>query len=88
MSRRAAARKFAVSISFAVKLVQRWRRTGTLKPVRIGGTRAYALAPHDALVRSLIAEKPDITIDELHARLAGEGVRVGRSSIGRFLLAH
>jgi transposase len=87
MSRRAAARKFEVSISFAIKLMQRWRRAGTLRPVRIGGTKAYRLAPHGALVCALVAEKPDITIDELRGRLAGEGIRVGRSSIGRFLIA-
>jgi transposase len=87
MSRRAAAGKFDVSVSFAIKLLQRWQRAATLKPVRIGGTRAYVLAPHGELVRSLIAAKPDMTIDELRARLADAGIRVGRSSIGRFLIA-
>jgi transposase len=87
MSRRGAARKFEVSISFAIKLMQRWRRSGTLKPVWIGGTKDYVLAPHGALVRALVEAKPDITIDELRGRLAGEGIRVGRSSIGRFLIA-
>jgi hypothetical protein len=53
--------------------VQRWRRAGTLKPVRIGGDEDYVLAPHGALVRSLVAQKPDITIDELRGLLAGEG---------------
>jgi transposase len=87
MSRRAAARKFEVSVSFAVKLMQRWQRSGTLKPVRIGGTKPYVLARHAELVQSLVRAKPDMTIDELRARLLAEGVVVGRSSIGRFLLA-
>jgi transposase len=87
MSRRAAARQFDVSISFAVKLLLRWRRAGTLKPIRIGGTKPYALAAHCELVRSLVAAQPDITIDELRSRLAAEGIHVGRSSIGRFLIA-
>jgi hypothetical protein len=36
-SRRAAAAKFEVSISFVVKLMQRWHQRGTIQPDRIGG---------------------------------------------------
>ena len=31
--------------------------------------------------------QPDVTLDELQARLEGHGITVGRSSIGRFLNA-
>jgi transposase len=82
----AAARQFAVSVSCAIKLLQRWRRTGS---VAAGprGKRRYALADHEGLVRELVGLRPDMTIDELHAELGRQGVQVGRSSIGRFLLA-
>jgi transposase len=43
-SRRATAAKFEVSISFVVKLMQRWRRCGTVQPDRIGGAKRSALA--------------------------------------------
>ena len=38
LSRRAAARRFEVSGSFVVKLMQRWRRGGTAAPERYGGS--------------------------------------------------
>jgi transposase len=85
-SRSAAARQFGVSISCAIKLLQRWRRTGSVAP-EPRGRKPYALADDEALVRELVATRPDMTLDELHAELGQRGIRVGRSSIGRFLLA-
>jgi transposase len=86
-SRRKAAARYQVSISFVVKLMQRWRCTGSLVPGRSGGRRPHRLEEHGELVRRLIAERPDRTLEELAARLAIEGVQVGRSSIDRFLKA-
>jgi transposase len=85
-SRNAAARHFAVSASCVVKLVQRFRRTGTVAP-GARGRRPYALAEHEALVRELVAAQPDLTLDELQQELEQRGIRVGRSSVNRFLLA-
>jgi putative transposase len=82
----AAARQFGVSISCAIKLLQRWRRTGSVAP-EPRGKKPYALADDEALVRELVAAQPDMTLDELQAELGRGGVHVGRSSIGRFLLA-
>jgi hypothetical protein len=45
-SRRATAAKFEVSPSFVIKLMQRWRRHGTLRPERIGGRKRAKLAAH------------------------------------------
>jgi transposase len=86
-SRRAAADRFAVSESTAVKLVQQWQQTGSLEPGRMGGYRPFALAAHDRLVRELIAQAPDQTLDELRDRLAGRGVIVGRTSVHRYVSA-
>jgi len=86
-SRRATARQFAVSVSCVVKLVQRWRRSGTVAPGQMGGWKEYALAGHEARVRALVAARPDMTLDELREALAQEGIAVGRSSVGRFLRA-
>lgn len=86
-SRRAAADRFAVSESTAIKLVQRWEQTGSLEPEQMGGYRPFALAAHEALVRELIAEAPDQTLDELWARLAQRGVVVGRTSVHRYVSA-
>jgi len=43
-----AARRFAVSPSSAIKRVQRWRRTGSYAPGRIGGQKKRRLADHEA----------------------------------------
>jgi putative transposase len=87
LSRRAAAERFTVSESCAIKLVQRRERTGSVAPGRMGGTKRFALEPHAALVREVVTAQPDITLDELQARLAAEAITVGRSSIHRFLKA-
>ena len=45
---RAAARRFAVSPSAAIKLMQRVRATGSAAPARYGGYRRPLLEPHEA----------------------------------------
>jgi transposase len=87
LSRRAAAVKYEVSISFVVKLMQSWRRRGTVQPDRTGGWKRSTLAAHAARVRALVAAEPDLTRAELQSRLAAEGIVVSRSSVGRFLVA-
>jgi len=86
-SRRSVAFKYAVSISFVIKLVQRWRAAGTIAPLGTGGRKVHALEVHAALVDRLLASKRDITLDELRLGLMGEGVLVGRSWIDRYLKA-
>ena len=71
-SRRAAARMFGVSASCAVKLVRRWRETGSVKPSKIGGPRRCKLEPHGDWLLALVKEEPDITLAELRARLREE----------------
>jgi len=85
-SRRGAAEQFSVSESCAIKLVQRWRRTGSVAPGR-GRKKPFALADHEACVRALLSAQPDATLEELKAQLAGQGIVVGRSSVDRFLKA-
>jgi transposase len=86
LSRRAAAERFAVSESCAIKLLQRWTRTGSVEPAK-GGKKPFSLEPHEALVRELVTAQPDITLDELQVRLAAASITVGRTSIHRFLKA-
>ena len=61
LSRRAAARRFEVSVSFVIKLLQRWRRNGTVEPERYGGWKRAALAAHAERVHALVAAEPDLT---------------------------
>jgi transposase len=86
-SRRSVAKKYRVSVSFVIKLVQRWRRGGSVLPGQIGGQKSYALAGHAALVSGLVRARPDLTIDELRAELGERGIVACRSGVGRFLVA-
>jgi transposase len=86
-SRRATAAKYDVSPSFVIKLMQRWRRRGTVQPDRIGGRKRATLAAHAERVHALLAAEPDLTIAELRARLAAAGIAVSRSAVDRFLAA-
>ena len=66
---RAAARRFAVSPSAAIKLMQRVRTTGSAAPARFGGHRRPLLAPYEGELRGLIVATPDITLAELQTEL-------------------
>jgi transposase len=86
-SRNAAAQRFAVSASTAIKLMQRFQATGSLEPGQMGGRKDHALAGHETVVRALIGARPDMTLEELRDGLAEKGICVGRSSVDRFLKA-
>jgi len=85
MSRRAAARHYAVSESVAVKWLERVERDGSREPVGHGGHRASKLAPHRDFLEAARAGKPDITLQALCGRLLAErGVKADTSMMSRF----
>ena len=84
-SRHEAARIFAVSASCVIKLMQRFLATGHCRPEKFGGYKRPILAEHEEKVRSLLRARPDLTISELWQELTGAGIKVGRSSVGRFV---
>ena len=85
MSRAAAARKYEISPSCAIKIVQLWKATGSWEPKKIGGYRKPVLADHTSKVEKIIKEKADITLAEMQDRLAKAEIKVSQSSITRFL---
>jgi transposase len=87
LSRRATARRFEVSISFVIKLMQRWQRQGTVQPDQYGGWKRSALAIHAARVHALVAAEPDRTLAELRSRLAHAGIHTSPAALSRFLTA-
>jgi transposase len=85
MSRRAAARRFGVCESAAVKWLQRYRDTGNRTPIGTGGHRPSVLKPHRAFLEAALAEEPDLTLEALCRRLAAErGVKADTSMMSRF----
>ena len=75
-SRQGAARRFSGSASCVIKLVQRWGATGSVEPGQMGGWKAHSLAEHEAVVRTLIAKRWDLTLEELRDELAERGIFV------------
>src|ERR1700712_5405650 len=87
---RAAARRFGVAPSTAVRLAQRQARTGSLAPARqgrpAGGGR---LSAHVAALVGWVEADGDITMPELAARLLAErGVTAHPASLSRLLIQH
>ena len=86
-SRREAARHFDVSESFAVKLLQRWKATGSTAPASQG--RPPGRGPLSACLDFLIARvraEPDITMLELAGALEAErGVRAHPAALSKLL---
>jgi putative transposase len=80
-----AAEQCGVSISSVVRFLKLHRDTGSVGAAKFGGYKEFALVAHEELVRGLIEDQPDITLEELKVRLAKKKVSVGKSSIARFL---
>ena len=85
MSRRAAADRFEVSKSSAIKWVQRFERSGSRAASKMGGYLRPRLEPHREYLEGLRAEKSDITLQALCDRLLAEpGVRADTAMMSRF----
>jgi transposase len=87
-SRRAAARRYDVSPSFAVKLIDRMSRTGSVEPARQGRPPGGGkLAPYLTALLDWVEAEPDITMPELAARLQVEkAITAHPASLSRVLL--
>jgi transposase len=86
-SRRSVALQYKVGVSTVIRLLQAWKATGSCSPKPMGGTKPYALEVHGAMVDHLLAERCDLTLDELRAALAEKDVKVSRTAIDRYLKA-
>ena len=86
-SARAAAGRFGVSVSTAVRWAQRFRTEGHAEPRAMGGDHRSRLPEHRAAVAELLARQPDLTLQEIRSALTGRGISVGLTSLWRFLKA-
>jgi len=88
-SRRAAAKRFAVSASSSIRWVGLHEETGSVSPRRRGGKSRSPLEPHATWLLELIAKEPDLTLAEIVQRLRQDhGVRTTDSSVDRFFKRH
>lgn len=82
-SLRQIAQRFVVSLSFVVRLLQLYRRTGSLDPKPPAGGHPAALGPDDLeRLKELVHQQPDATLEELRQRL---GVSCSLTAIWRAL---
>jgi len=88
-SRRKAAARFKVSIASAVRWVQLHAQTGAVSPRRRGGKSRSPLEPHAAWLLDLVAREPDLTLEEIRARIAEcLGIETSLWSVHRFFRRH
>ena len=86
-SRREAADQLEVSPSSAVRWMQRFEADGTSGPKPRGGSTS-ALEQHAAWIFALIAEQPDLTLNETVAAMRKNRIRASRTALWRFLDRH
>src|SRR6516164_2453670 len=86
-SRREAAELFEISVSSAIRWVQRWREEGSSEPKPRGGS-CSALENHAERILALVAEHPDWTLDEILAAMHKQRIPGSRTALWRFLDRH
>jgi transposase len=88
-SHRQVAARFGVSAASVSRWRTRARQHGDARPKALGGDRRSArIERQAALIRRVIDETPDITIDELRRALAGHGHPFGYGTLQRFFARH
>ncbi len=86
-SRHEAAERFEVSVSSAIRWMQRLVRFGNVA-AKPGGGSISPLEAHAPWLLKLIAEHPDLTLDEIVAAMHRHGVAGSRSAVWRFFDRH
>src|ERR1700759_1165857 len=82
---RAAAARFGVAVSSAVKWAQRYGATGSRAPGKRGAPRKRAVEPHRAFIKERISQTPHLTLHGLKDELAARGVTVSHNAVWLFL---
>ena len=82
-SRRETAERYELSASAVVIWAQRWEKTGSVAAKPSGGSTS-PLEDHAEFLLALIAEQPDLTLDEIVAAMAKRGIAGSRSAVWRF----
>jgi len=86
-SRREAAEQFDVSVSSAIRWLQHFRNDGRSEPMPSGGS-VSPLEKHAQRIFILIAERPDLTLDEMVRVLRKRRIPASRSALSRFFARH
>jgi transposase len=88
MSRNAAAARFGVGISSAIRWVARFNETGSAAPAKMGGYKPKTLRGEHAAWLVARCHEKDFTISQLVEELhQARGLKVDRRSVWEFLHA-
>ncbi len=82
---RAVAARFGVAVSTVVKWSQRYQRTGSVAPGKMGGHRRRVLEPHRAFIVERLSQEPHLTLHRLKDELAARDVVVSHNTVWMFL---
>lgn len=81
-----AAARFGVGVATAIRWMAALTTTGTVAARPQGRARRSKVDPHEAFLRELIAERDDITLEEMRVRLKDErDLTVGLGTLWAFL---
>src|SRR5215468_2304487 len=86
-SRREAAESFGIDASSAVRWLQRWTQSGSCAPKPRGGS-VSPLEQHAERILALVAQQPDLTLEETIAELLKRRIRTSKSAVSRFFQRH
>lgn len=88
-SAREAGRLLDVSASTAIRWIDRWTTSGSVEANPGTGHTRSPLEKHRQWLLDLVAAEPDLTLDEIRARLRSERkLKTGTSSVWRFYERH
>jgi transposase len=82
-SRREAAERYELSPSVVVIWAQRWRETGSVAAKPSGGSTS-PLEEHGEFLLGLVAEQPDLTLNEIVAAMRKQRIPGSRTAVWRF----
>src|SRR5215470_15171391 len=86
-SRREAAESFDIDPSSAVRWLQCWMESGSCAPKPRGGSVSQ-LEQHVEQILALVAQQPDLTLEETTAELLKRRIRTSKSAVSRFFQRH
>jgi transposase len=86
-SRHEAEERFDVSVSSAVRWMQRFVQFGSAAAKPSGGSTS-PLEAHAAWLLERVAQHPDLTLDEIVAAMREQGIAGSRTAVWRFFARH
>jgi transposase len=86
-SRREAAERFEISVSSAIRWLQRWHEVGRAEAKPRGGS-CSPLEEHASVLLALVEAQPDLILDEVVAAMRKQGIACSRTAVWRFFERH